>query len=204
MMSTRRCHCEATHPTGRATRRTWVLLLALTVLALPAAGAARVAGFAVQHAETVIEDNIYRLNATIDYRFSEEALEALSNGVPLGLRLDIEVLRKRDYLWPETVASLTQRYRLEYHALTELYIVRNVNSGEQESFRSLRAATASLGKIENLPMLDRALVTPEGSYTVRVRARLDVESLPAPLRPWAWFSSDWRLSSDWHTWSLTP
>ena len=37
---------------------------------------------------------------------------------------------------------------------------------------------------------------------VRVRAVLEIESLPTPLRLAAYFNPAWRLSSDWLSWPL--
>ena len=40
-------------------------------------------------------------------------------------------------------------------------------------------------------------------YQVKMRTFLDIESLPAPMRPLAYISSDWQLDSDWVSWPLT-
>ena len=45
---------------------------------------------------------------------------------------------------------------------------------------------------------------PEGDYSVEVRASLDIEALPSPLRPVAYTSLAWRLNSGWSTWKLAP
>ena len=39
-------------------------------------------------------------------------------------------------------------------------------------------------------------------YTLIVRSRLDINRLPAALRPLAFFSPSWRLSSDWTRWQV--
>jgi HAMP domain-containing protein len=54
------------------------------------------------------------------------------------------------------VAALEQSYELAYHALSDRYLVRNVNSGEQASYATLDAALDSLRVISNLPILDQA------------------------------------------------
>ena len=46
------------------------------------------------------------------------------------------------------------------------------------------------------------VLEPDEQYRVRLRASLERESLPTPLRLLAYFSSSWRLSSDWTTWPL--
>lgn len=182
--------------------------LALTALLVLGSGLATAPAraadnaFVIKRVETRLVDGVYLLDARIDYRFSAEALKALRNGVPLLILLDIQVRQKRWY-WNRTLAELEQGYLLLYHALSEQYIIHNLNSGAQEHFRSLGAALASLGRIRNLPLIDARLLQADEDYEVRLRTYLDIESLPAPMRPLAYISSDWQLDSEWVTWPLT-
>jgi len=172
----------------------------LLAVALLAAAVAWANGFRVLHATAKLRQNVYVLNARIDYSFSLAPLTALQNGVPLTVVLDIEIYHQRKWLWDLRIARLEQRYRLEYHALAQQYIVTNLNSGEQRSFQDWPVATAYLGRINNLPLLDASLLAGGERYYGRLRADLDIEALPAPLRPIAYLSKDWRLTSAWHTW----
>jgi hypothetical protein len=178
------------------------LLLLLGFGLLPGHAAARDNAFVIKSVETRLVNDVYHLDARIDYRFSDEALNALRSGVPLLILLDIQVVQDRWY-WDRTLAELEQGYLLLYHALSEQFIIHNLNSGAQEHFRSLGAALRSLGRIDNLPLIDAKLLQPDEAYKVRLRTHLDIESLPAPMRPLAYISSDWQLDSDWVTWPLT-
>ncbi len=180
--------------------RTWLAALLLAALALPAPAAEH--AFVVKSIESNLVDGVYRLNANIEYRFSDAALSALRNGVPLIVQVDIQVREKRWY-WNLTLAELTQGYLLLYHALSDTYILQNLNSGTQEHYRNLDDALRHLGHIRNLPLIDAKLLSPDKDYEVRLRAHLDIESLPAPMRPMAYISSDWDLDSGWYTWPLT-
>lgn len=175
---------------------TWCL-----IGSLPAAAETE---FYVRHGETHLDDNVYRLDARIQYRFSEEVLEALRSGVALTIVLDIDVARKRTYLWDETKASLRQRYQLSHHALSARYVLTNLNTGFSRNFTTYEAAVDALGRVEAFPLIDAALLDPEQAYRVELETYLDIESLPAPLRPVAYFSSAWRLSSDTYQCPLTP
>ncbi len=179
-----------------------VLLLALLVGMPALALSAEEPGFVVRSAGTVLVDKVYHLDAKIDYRFSAEALEALDNGVPLVVELAIEIERKRDYVWDETVASLRQRYQLSYEALTQRYVVTNLNSGADNYYADRAAAIAAMGDVVNLPILDAGLLSPHETYSVRMQASLDLEALPVPMRVAGYFSSDWRISSEWYSWPL--
>ena len=159
-------------------------------------------GFSIQSLETLMQDRVYLLNANFNYQFSKEAIEALEHGVPLLILVDIEILTPRWYWADKTIAELEQGYLLIYHALSESYVINNLNSGTQNNFISLRQALNHLSKIKELPILDAKLLNLEKDYYLRVRTHLDIESLPAPMQPLAYISSDWQLSSGWYEWPL--
>ena len=149
-------------------------------------------------------DDVVMLSARIRYQLSDEVLEALNSGVPLFFVVDIEVVKVRRW-WPDaTVAALQQRYLLLYHALSEKYVVHNLNSGVQGNYGSLTTALWSMGRVERLPVIDRGLLSPGSNYLVRLRAALDLDALPAPIQPLAHLSADWRLESPWYELSLAP
>ena len=170
---------------------------------LPGSASAQVQPrFEVRSAYMELIDDVYYLNARIDYGLSEAALEVLMKGVPLTMALQIEVIRERRYLLDDEVASLRQRYQLQFHALSERYLVRNLNSGQQTSFSSLEAAVRSLGTVVRLPVLDNALLEPGRRYVARMRAVLDIREFPGPLRLLAALRDEWRLTSEWYVWPL--
>ena len=159
-------------------------------------------GFSIQSLETQMQDRVYLLTANFNYHFSTEAIEALEHGVPLLILVDIEIRSPRWWWSDTTIAELEQGYLLLYHALSESYVVHNLNSGTQNNFIRLDQALNFLSKIKKLPILDANLLDPKKEYYLRVRTHLDIESLPAPMRPLAYISSDWQLSSDWYEWPL--
>ena len=189
------------HPsTATAIRFCWKLGLLLGLLWLTVTALA--ADFRVIEASTELEKGVYLLNARLKLRFPDGPLEALQNGVPLTVNLDIQVFRQREWLWDEIAAQLQQRFRLEYHALSRQYVISNLNSGELKSFTDLKVAIEFLSQIERFPLLDASLLSPSSSYQVRLRASLDIEVLPAPLQLVAYLSPEWRISSEWYTWPL--
>ena len=172
------------------------LMLLLTPVIVSAAG------IRVNEVQTKLADKVYYLDARISYSLTEPMLEALQKGVPLTFVLDIEIAKVRHYWFNDTVAELQQRYQLEYQVLTQQYLVRNLNSGLQFSLPSLEVALSVLGTIVDLPILDNQLLDPGDHYTGFLRAQLDIDELPLPLRMMAYFSSEWSLHSDWKTWPL--
>jgi hypothetical protein len=61
-----------------------------------------------------------------------------------------------------------------------------------------------LGELEGLDLLREASLDPDTEYEIQIRASLDIEELPLPLRPTAYLKPSWKLSSGWSKWPLTP
>lgn len=179
------------------------LLLVLAAAHLPAEDQAA-PRFRVLEASTRLVAEVYLLDARVEFAFTAEATEALENGVPLTLALEVEVFQSRDLVWDTSVATLAQRYRIEYRALSERFQVTNLNTGELSSHTNLRAALERIGRLRDFPMLDRRLLKVGERYTARLRAALDVDALPLPLRPVAYLSGNWKMNSDWYEWPLSP
>jgi uncharacterized protein DUF4390 len=178
------------------------LLLALALVGLCYAQDSLAQGrFDIRSAYVERAEGVYQLNATLDFEVIEGARAAIRDGAPFTLHLEIVVRRERSYWLDEVVATLDQSYELAYHALSDRYLVRNVNSGEQVSFATLDSALDSLRVISNLPILDQALVRPERRHEISLRASVDVRTMPDTLRFILFWSDDWRQRSEWYTWS---
>jgi hypothetical protein len=176
------------------------LLLALLLLAGLAVGAD--GGFAVEEVTTREADGVCYLDARLRYVLTPAVAEALESGIPLTIRLDLEVLGSREYLWDETIVALELRYELRYHALSRQYRIRNLFTHAQQGYPSRAQALSALGRIEDLPLVERQRLQPGRHYEARLRAALDTAGLPAPMRLKAWFSPQWRLETPWRRWPL--
>ena len=202
-----RCSRNAERPGHHAGPIAWVAAVFLLMPLARAPGASTEhdgSGFRVRHASTHLVDGVYLLDADISFDFSAAALDAMDHGVPITVLIDMQVRRQRRAWFDERVADVEARYRIETHALTDRYVVQNLNTGETHTYRDFDEMVSALGHITDFPMLDGHLLAHGTEYQVRVRARLDIESLPSPLRPLAYLSSRWRQDSDWYTWELTP
>jgi hypothetical protein len=158
--------------------------------------------FQVSFARAMLMGNVYYLDGRVDLRLSTDARAALTSGFTLTIRLEIEILNRRGFWLDTEAANLTQVYELAYDALTERYIVHNVNGGEQQSFSSEQTALERIGTVEHLPIIDATLLQPERGYDIRARVLLDTERLPGPLHLLAFWRRDWSLGSEWYRWQL--
>jgi len=147
-------------------------------------------------------NNVLLVDARIFYGFSETALRALESGVPITVQLTIEFYRERDWVWDESIATLSQRFKIQYHTLTRKYVVTNLNSKAKLIFSTRSEAMASLSEVTRLPVLDKKFISRSSRYYARARVRLLISNLPSALRIWAYMSSDWRLKSEWYQWPL--
>jgi hypothetical protein len=178
--------------------------VATLTLAQPLRAEGLAGRFEVRSADLELQDGVYHLNARIDLPISEAVRHGLVEGVPLTLEVDLDIERVRQLLPNSRVAELTQRYRLQYNAVTARYILRNENSGQQESMGTVDEAIAHLSEVHSLPALDRALIAADRRYEGRVRARIDFGTVPFTLRLLMFWVSDWHRESDWYAWTFQP
>jgi hypothetical protein len=158
--------------------------------------------FDVRSASTAVVDDVIELEARLQLVLSDEALAALDSGVPLTIELKLELIRERRFILDAIDAELTLRYALEYKPLSQRYIVRNLNSGDQDSFATLYSALNNLGRIQDLPIIDESILLSDGSYRMRLQALLSTQQYPAPLRLLFFWRDQWQLKSEWFEWPL--
>lgn len=180
-----------------AVRYRLMLLVSLWLAAMAA-----VADFSIRHGTIQLEDGVFRAEATIDFDLSEEALEALDNGVPLTFVVEAEVRREDAWWWERALVSHELRYELRFHPLAGLYAVIDLDTGIQERFATREAAMEKLGELHSLEIIPSSRLADGVDYTLSLRAYLDIESLPLPLRPLAYISPGWYLSTGWSRWRL--
>lgn len=160
--------------------------------------------FEIRSADLQLKDGVYHLNAHVDLPVSDAVRRGLAEGVPLTMELDLDIERVRQLLPNSRVAELTQRYHLQYNAVSARFILRNDNSGQQQSLSTIEAAIEQLSDVRWLPVLDKALITSDRRYEANVRAKIDYANVPFSLRVLMFWVNDWHRESDWYTWTLQP
>ncbi|HIF18366.1 MAG TPA: DUF4390 domain-containing protein [Cycloclasticus sp.] len=182
----------------------WRLLLVLIIwLFSVSCFADEEANITVNSATLSLQEQTFSLNADIHYNLSDEAVEALQNGVTLTFNIDLSVIETRNWLWDKHLNSITLRYRIKYHTLAETYQISNLSSNAQHNFSSITAALHALGTLRDIPI--HAIAVPDG-YNAQgsITAYLNIEALPLPMRPVAYITPGWYLRSDSFLWPLNP
>src|ERR1700722_14699532 len=204
--SARRPPAPPPPPPRRRTRFAWLLWAsaAATLWMRPLQADGLEGRFEVRSADLQLKDGVYHLNAHLDLPVSDVVRRGLAEGVPLAMDLDLDIERVRQLLPNSRVAELTQRYHLQYNAVSARYILRNDNSGQQESLSTVESAIEQLSEVRSLPVLDKALISADRRYEANVRAKVDYGSVPFTLRVVMFWVNDWHRESDWYTWTLQP
>ena len=179
------------------------LLLAMCFLATLAAPAALAQGrIAIRDASLALDEGVYELDAGMELRLPQDARKAIDAGLTLRLDYDIRIARVRQYMPDDGIASLVQSYEISYHALSQRYLLRNLNTGEQQDYGTLDAALERLGEVRGLPVIDAALVEEGPTYEVGVRVVLDMGTVPDALGWLMFWTDDWSMTSEWYSWTL--
>jgi len=181
-------------------RRTFFVGLFM-LLVTTSSYADELAKISIQTAQLSQQQGTYLLNARVNYQLSDEAIEALHNGVTLTFNVELSIIEPRPWLWDKYHSRISLPYQIKYHTLAEIYQTTNQHSSAQHNFASLEAALNAMGQLNDVPISTLAKKTSLHKNGV-LRAYLNIEALPLPMRPLAYLTPGWHLQSDRYLWPL--
>ena len=161
---------------------------------------AQASSVSVDFATSTLVGESYQVDAYIEYNFDDEVLTALAHGIALRLDIYIKVKRERNWLWDPVVRDETLSFQLERHALSDHYLLTDLNLNQKEQFQYLDEALRSLGSINDHFLFDSSTIDANATYIGFIKSELDIESLPPPMRPIAYISPQWQAESSWYEW----
>jgi hypothetical protein len=179
----------------------WAFCFFATLVAVPARADTTVE---VTRAAIALDEGVYALDVDLGLNLPGGARRAIEGGLTLRLNYEIEIDRTRRYLPDPDVASLVQSYELSYHALSQRFLLRNRNSGEQQDFGGLPSALDRLATVRGLPLIDASLLEAGTTYEIRVRAVITLRSAPDTLSWLLFWTEDWSATSEWYAWTHRP
>lgn len=153
--------------------------------------------FQVKKASFTMQDRLLVLDSTIEIDLPEYINKALDQGFAVPLMFEVEVLNYSQYWLDEKLLSLKQQYQLHYLPMLSSYAIFDVNANQRIYFNSRQEAVGYLKAIYAYPMFDITNIDQPGSVYVRIRAGIDVDELPLPLKSSSLWNNDWGLQSDW-------
>src|SRR4029077_18292375 len=93
------------------------------------------------------EQGVYQLFARVAYPVNDDIRAALKDGLTLTFDLDVIVSRERRFWMDETVGEYTLKRELNYHAISDRYVTREIDpraSTDQRSYATLEEALDAL------------------------------------------------------------
>lgn len=156
----------------------------------------------ITSAHAYLEDTTYYLDTSFDFSLSEESEKALRHGIPIEIHTHFQLRLKRKWLWDRTISEKKIVYRLEHKPLTKNFLTINLSTGLRKSYNNLNSALDEINSISKMKLFEQNILSKEESYASRIKIYLDIASLPPPMRPQAYFSSSWKISSKWYEWEV--
>ena len=124
--------------------------------------------------------------------------------MPVTLLLDVRIERKRQYLPDKQIAAVSKRWEIRYDALSERYLVSDLDADQQSSYSTLQSALAELADVRRVSIGAIGLIEKGKHYEASLRAVAAIEGgLPSALKVMM-FWVDWRRETDWYTWTVRP
>ncbi len=189
------------HVTTGLRHAAWLLRTCLFALMVVLAGSTYAAeGVDITQAHLENTDDGIKLSASFAFDLNHGLEDAINHGLPLYFTTEVELRRPRWYWFDEQSISSAETVRLSYNVLTRQYHAA-ILGRLQQSFNSLDDAMSLIRRPSRWLVADKGVLKPGSTYTVAVRMRLDVAQLAKPFQVNAINNSDWRLSSDWKTFS---
>jgi hypothetical protein len=183
-----------------------IVRLLATALPLLAASAARAdpldGELEIRSAYAVSNHGVIMLSARVAYPGGELLSASLKDGVTLSFDLECTVTHHRR-LWFDTEAvSLVRHSELSYQVVTDRYLLRDLDSGNQEAFPTLEAALTRVGTVEEWPISVDSQLSRDEDWQIGLRAGVRRGHMPDALRALMFWSDAWHRTSDWYTWTL--
>lgn len=202
----------ASTPPGRHDRRSaqawgfarWlVLLLAIVLLPLAPPDLARAAEGdpAVQAVSLEQRYGHWELDADIDFELHPQLRHAAERGLPLYFTANLDITRPRWWWFDEAVIHAERTWSISYNALTRQW---RVGAGSLAlPVASLDEALAMVRHVRGWPIMPADALSPDTTYSGRLRMQLDTSQLSRPFQVNALNSSAWALSTPWSRFTIT-
>jgi hypothetical protein len=147
-------------------------------------------------------DNSTFIDADLKIDFPEKVVDALENGIPLTIAVEVQIFRERPWWRNVIIKQSRQLFELRYHPLTDVHEVKNIATDDRYSFNSRKDAMVALGTIRMAHLIKNKKLENNNQYYVQMRLLLDVSRLPVALRQVASLSPSWRVESTWSRWPI--
>ena len=138
----------------------------------------------------------YQVLTGTEFRLSNYLQNALDSGVPLKANVQFRLKQKRPYWFDKEIILLTVNYQLNYHALSQHYLLTRNDTNENWNFSNSSAALRKLGELRKYILPDIKIPKDSNDYSILAVADMAPETLNLPLRIQSLFSEEYSLVSE--------
>jgi Domain of unknown function (DUF4390) len=158
--------------------------------------------FAVLSAIASMRNGAYEMDAQVNFPLTDDVRSALADGARVRLALQVVIEKQRRYWFDDKLADATLRRELTWDAVSQRYILKYLDRGEQDSFQELGEALVAAGVINGWKIPLEKKLDPGKNYEISVRAGYRSTGLPDALRTLAFWSDGWVRRTEWKSWIL--
>jgi hypothetical protein len=158
--------------------------------------------FNVKTASFTVQDSLLLLDSTIEIDLPKYINRAIDQGFAVPFMFEVEVLEYSQYWFDKKLLSFKQQYQLHYLPMLSSYAIFDVNATERLYFNSRQLVVRYLKEVYAYPMFDFSNINQSKLAYVRMRAGIDVDELPLPLKSSSLWDNNWELQSDWFEWTI--
>jgi hypothetical protein len=159
---------------------------------------AGVGSIAIKSADLSPHNDVYRLNADLEFSLDEAIEEAINKGVPVTFLYEFELEKSRSFWFDKSIATASTSITVSYHALSRQYLVSQ--SGRQTSHEILSEAMIELVQLYDWTVFDKSIIESDATYKATLDVKLDQTTLPKAIQVEAIGSEDWSLVAEQFEW----
>ena len=176
-------------------------LLAIAFFLLKSPGAVEAA--VMENIDIFSEGGELLLDASLRDGFSEEVVEAINSGVPVGITYTVVLKRKVPLFFDSQVALRKIARHVKYDTLKEEYALIDSNGNEKTKkiTGNFDEVVQLMTRLESIKLISKKRIKQKGKYYVKVKAELDSKKTWFPFSyilffiPFLNFDTSWESSS---------
>lgn len=147
----------------------------------------------ITHLNIVSSKSEISVSPRINFQTSNAIKEAIDNGIRINIIAKAELYMDRSLWFNKTLDSKKLILEISYFTLSELYVVKNKTSGDQQAFNNYEQLLQDIDK--SIKFIFKQ--SQEEPLWVKVRVMLDEAALPTAMQLPVLFNQDWDIDTPW-------
>lgn len=183
--------------------KNFVLLLVIAFLTSPATSVCA-EGAKITDVLVSLRNGELLVVAKLQGCFTPKMESAILAGIPTSFTFIIDLYQERPFWFDRHLKTITEIKTVKYDLLKKIFYVTAINSKEPLTFHDFEAAKRAMSEYSiSIPMPDVQEKKDQGSYYVKMKAKLDKIKLPLKLELILFFVSLWDFETDWYRYPVS-